>query len=71
MIQHVDLTDEEWESLHRVKRGPPEASLVPATIRTRLIELGLVVERAGAIRVSDAGKRLILKYGDDTPPVTR
>ena len=71
MIRHLDLTDEEWEALHRVKRGPPEASLVPATIRARLVELGLVVERAGAIRVSEAGRRLILRYGDDAPPVTR
>jgi hypothetical protein len=71
MIPLPDLTDEEWEALHRVKRGPPEALLVPATIRTRLIGLGLIVERAGAVRVSDAGKRLILRYGDDAPPVPR
>ena len=71
MIRHLDLTDEEWEALHRVRRGPPEALLVPATIRTHLIDLGLVYERAGAVRLSEAGRRLILKYGDETPPAAR
>lgn len=68
MTPRLDLTDEEWQALHRLNRGAPEARLVPATIRMRLVALGLAVERAGVARVSDLGKRLILRHGDETPP---
>lgn len=61
MVVRADLTDEEWESLQRLDRGPPESSFVPGTILARLIEIGLAGERGGRRRVSEAGKRLILR----------
>ena len=59
-----DLTSEEWEALHRVNRGAPEALLVPATIFGRLVDLDLALTRAGQRRVSDRGKALILRHRD-------
>jgi hypothetical protein len=63
-VGRADLTAEEWEALHRLNRGAPEALLVPATILRRLVELGLAVERADQRRVSDRGKALILRHKD-------
>lgn len=59
------LTPEEWEALHRLSRGAPEALLVPATIMGRLVELGLATDRAGQRRVSDHGRQLILSRKHD------
>ena len=61
----VDLTEEEWDALHRIHRGPPESQLVPSTVAMRLVEVGLAVERNGRRRVSEAGRRLILRRRDD------
>ncbi len=60
----ADLTPEEWESLLRLNRGPPESLLLPGTIFTRLADLGLATERAGQRRVSERGKQLILRNKD-------
>ncbi len=60
-----DLTDEEWDALQRIHRGPPEAQLVPSTVAARLIEIGLAVERNGRRRVSESGRKLILRRRDD------
>ncbi len=62
---HFDLTQEEWDALHRIYRGPPESQLVPATVAGRLIEIGLAVEPNGRRRVSEAGRKLILRRRDD------
>jgi len=62
MVERSDLTDEEWEALNRVNRGPPESRLVPATIAERLHRLGLTAERGGQRRVTDSGKRFLLRH---------
>ena len=64
MASRADLTAEEWDSLLRLNRGPPESQLLPGTIFVRLMELGLASERAGQRRVSERGKQLILKHKD-------
>lgn len=64
MVGRQDLTPEEWEALQRLARGKPESALVPGTFVSRLVEIGLAVERGGQRRVSEAGKQLILKYKD-------
>ena len=64
MVDRSDLTDEEWEMLLRLDRGPPESRLVPGTILERLLEIRLATRRAGQPRVSEAGKRLILRHRD-------
>ena len=61
----ADLTEEEWEALHRIHRGPPESELVPATVAARLVEVGLALERNGRRRVSESGRKLILRRRDD------
>ncbi|WAJ27461.1 hypothetical protein [Antarcticirhabdus aurantiaca] len=62
-----DLTDEEWEALHRLDRGQPEAGLVPQTMRDLLVGYGLAAKRrGGAVGVSEAGKRLIHKHRVET-----
>jgi hypothetical protein len=61
----VDLTEEEWDALHRIHRGPPEADLVPTTVAQRLVEIGLALERNGRRRVSEGGRKLILRCRDD------
>ena len=63
-VGRADLTAEEWEALHRLNRGAPEALLVPATIVARLVELDLAFVGAGQRRVSDRGKALILRHRD-------
>ncbi len=60
-----DLTDEEWDALHRIHRGPPEANLVPSTVAERLVEIGLAAERNGRRRVTESGRKLILRRRDD------
>ena len=60
-----DLTEEEWDALHRIHRGPPESQLVPSTLVGRLIEIGLAVERNGRRRVSETGRKLMLRRRDD------
>ena len=64
MVSRADLTPEEWESLQRLNRGPPEATLLPGTVFMRLAELGLAWERTGQRRLTDRGKQLILKHKD-------
>lgn len=66
MLTRGDLTDEEWDSLQRLDRGPPESGLVPGTILARLVEIGLALERGGRRRVSEAGKRLLLREKHET-----
>ena len=65
MSARSDLTLEEWDMLLRLNRGPPESQLLPGTIFRRLKELGLATERGGQRRVSEAGKRLILRQKDE------
>jgi hypothetical protein len=60
-----DLTEEEWDALQRIHRGPPESQLVPSTVVGRLVEIGLAVERNGRRRVSENGRKLILRRRDD------
>ncbi len=60
-----DLTEEEWDALHRIHRGPPESQLVPSTVTGRLIEIGLATERNGRRRVSETGRKLILRRRDE------
>ena len=60
-----DLTEEEWDALHRIHRGPPESELVPSTVVGRLVEIGLALERNGRRRVSESGRKLILRRRDD------
>jgi hypothetical protein len=64
VIGTPDLTPEEWEALQRVHRGAPEATLVPASIFERLVEVGFAYERAGARKVSERGRALILRRRD-------
>ena len=63
-----DLTDEEWEMLGRINRGPPESRLVPATILERLVELRLASVRGRQPRITDLGKQLILREKDKASP---
>ncbi len=60
-----DLTEEEWDALQRIHRGPPEADLVPSTVVGRLVEIGLALERNGRRRISENGRKLILRRRDD------
>ncbi len=60
-----DLTEEEWDALHRIHRGPPESELVPSTVAGRLMEIGLALERNGRRRVTESGRKLILRRRDD------
>ncbi len=60
-----DLTEEEWDALQRIHRGPPESQLVPSTVAQRLVEIGLALERNGRRRVSESGRKLILRRRDD------
>jgi hypothetical protein len=62
MIGRAEMSDEEWEALHRINRGAPESRLVPPLMVAFLIEHGLAQERRGALMVSDAGKRLLLRH---------
>lgn len=62
MIGRAEMSDEEWEALHRVNRGAPESGLVPPLMAAFLIEHGLVQNRRGTLAVSDAGKRLLLRH---------
>ncbi len=60
-----DLTEKEWDALQRIDRGPPEAELVPSTVVGRLVEIGLALERNGRRRISENGRKLILRRRDD------
>ena len=70
-VSRADLTVEEWDCLQRIHRGAPEATLVPGTIMERLAELGLAFETGGRRRLSEAGRRLILKSRDRNPEPPR
>lgn len=64
-VQRSDLSDEEWEALHRLNRGRPEAGFVPPLMQDLLVEFGLAVRRRGEVAISPAGKRMILKHKND------
>jgi hypothetical protein len=49
------LTAEELHSLHEVDAGPGPGE-IPTEHRTRLIELGLVTERTGALETTLIGQ---------------
>lgn len=65
--QRSDLSDEEWEALHRLNRGRPESLFVPPLMLDLLSDLGLAVRRRDGPAPSQAGKRLILKHKNDAP----
>jgi hypothetical protein len=64
-VQRSDLSDEEWEALHRLNRGQPEAGLVPPLMQDLLIEFGLATRRRGEVAISPAGKRMVLKHKNE------
>ena len=66
MAQCSDLSDEEWEALHRLNRGQPEEGLVAPLMQDLLIKFGLAVRQRATVVISPAGKRMILAHKNDS-----